>query len=245
MCSLVMIDCIGDDGYCCGMRLTDQFLALDAECTNAVNLARTGLNLLREMKYSVNGIPAVFSCLALGSEKLLKLTYGVSEQAKGGSWPSLDTMKKFRHSVWALDTAGRNAVLKNSHLATHVPVVRGWIDRVEENPWIDQFLKILSDYGAGGRFHDLDLLAGQGVDPEKAPSEQWISLESAVLEGVPYSEDFEERAREMRRRVDEAFRDWWTMYSRAWIHGVFGEDAKGHGFTLEIKSRVSPDRMHQ
>src|SRR5690349_10454472 len=99
------------------MRLNDQFLALDAECTNAVNLARTGLNLLGEMKYSVNGIPAVFSCLALGSEKLLKLTYGVSEQARGGSWPSVATMRKFRHSVWALDTAGRNAVLKNSHLA--------------------------------------------------------------------------------------------------------------------------------
>lgn len=154
-------------------------------------------------------------------------------------------MKKFRHSVWALDTAGRNAVLKNSHLATHVPVVHGWIDRVEGNPWIDQFLKMLSDYGAGGRFHDLDLLAGQGVDPERAPSEQWISLESAVLEGVPYSDDFEERAREMRLRVDEAFRDWWTMYSRAWVHGVFGDNAKGHGFTLEINSRTSPERMHR
>lgn len=77
------------------MRLNDQFLALNAECTNAVNLARTGLNLLGEMKYSVNGIPPVFSCLALGSEKLLKLTYGVREQAKGESWPSLATMRKF------------------------------------------------------------------------------------------------------------------------------------------------------
>lgn len=227
------------------MGLNGQFLALDAECSNAVNLARTGLKLLGEMKYSEHGLPAVFSCLALGSEKLLKLTYGVSQQAQGLGWPSVPVMKKFGHSVWQLDTAGRSVVLRSAHLATHQPVVDGWIARVESNPWIDQFLKILSDYGSGGRFHYLDRLAGQDIDLESAPSEQWIGLESAVLKDADFAEDMDELTRIMRDRVDEAFRDWWTMYSRAWVHGVFGEEAKGHGFTLEIQSRTSPDRMHQ
>jgi hypothetical protein len=119
------------------------------------------------------------------------------------------------------------------------------IARVESNPWIDQLLKILSDYGSAGRFHYLDRLAGKDIDHESAPSERWIGLESAVLKDADYSEDIDELARKMRERVDDAFRDWWTMYSRAWLQGVFGEDAKGHGFTLEINSRTSPDRMHQ
>lgn len=227
------------------MGLDQQFLALDAECGNAVHLARTGLKLLGEMRYSELGLPAVFSCLALGSEKLLKLTYGVSQQARGLAWPSVPVMRKFGHSVWELDTAGRSAVLRSAHLATHQPVVDGWIARVESNLWIDQFLRILSDYGAGGRFHYLDRLAGKDVDLESAPSAQWIALESAVLEGADFSEDFDKLTKMMRIRLDEAFRDWWTMYSRAWVHGVFGEDAKGHGFTLEINSRTSPDGMHR
>lgn len=228
------------------MGLSEHFLALDAECNNAVGLARTGLKLLGEMRYSEHDLPAVFSCLALGSEKLLKLTYGVSQQAQGRGWPTVPELKKFGHSVWQLDTAGRSVVLRSAHLATHQPVVHGWISRVEDNPWIDQFLKILSDFGTAGRFHYLDRLAGNDVNPDSSPSAQWVQLETAVLKDADYVKgDLDALTKEMRDRVDTAFRDWWTMYSRAWIHGVFGHEAKGHGFTLEIKSRASADRTHQ
>lgn len=226
------------------MRLTDQFLALDAECRNAVSLAKSGLKLLGEMKYSTIGLPAVFSCLALGSEKLLKLTYGVSQQAQGCGWPRISEMKRYGHNVWELDTKGRSLVLQSAHLATHQPVVDGWIKSVDSNPWIDQFLKILSNYGAGGRFHYLDRLAEQGTDRGSEPSEQWRALEVAVLREADLSQDIDELTQKMRERVDEAFRDWWTMYTRAWVHGVFGVGAINHGYTLEINSRTLPGLMH-
>lgn len=226
------------------MGLDQQFIALDAECRNAVSLAKSGLKLLGEMRYSTIGLPAVFSCLALGSEKLLKLTYGVSQQAQGQAWPTIPEMKRYGHDVWQLDTKGRSSVLQRAHLASHQPDVDGWIARVGNNQWIDQFLKILSNYGAGGRFHHLDHLAGRDIDYARAPFEQWRGLESAMLKGADFSGDTDELTRTMRERVDEAFRDWWTMYSRAWEQGVFGVGAINHGYTLGINSRTSPGLMH-
>lgn len=226
------------------MRVNDKFDTLDAECRNAVGLAKSGLKLLGEMRYSTIGLPAVFSCLALGAEKLLKLTYGVSQQDAGLGWPSVDKMRKLRHNVWRLDEKSRSMVRKSAPIATHRPDVDVWIERVESNLWIDQFLKILSDYGAGGRFHHLDRLAGEELDHDSAPSEQWRRLESAVLMDADLTEDIDELTRIMRERVDEAFRDWWTMYSRAWEQGVFGVGAINHGYTLGINSRTSPGLMH-
>lgn len=226
------------------MKRSDQFVALDAECRNAVSLAKSGLKLLGEMRYSTIGLPAVFSCLALGSEKLLKLTYGVSQQDQGLGWPSIDKMRKFGHNIDRLDERGRSMVRQRAPLATHQPDVDVWIERVDSNLWIDQFLKILSDYGTRGRFHHLDRLAEPDRDHDSAPFEQWRGLESAVLKDADLTEDIDELTRRMRERVDQAFRDWWTMYSRAWEQGVFGVGAINHGYTLGINSRTSPGLMH-
>lgn len=226
------------------MNLSDEFVALDAESRNAVSLAKSGLKLLGEMRYTTIGLPAVFSCLALGSEKLLKLTFGVSQRAQGHSWPSVREMKAYAHDVWELDTMGRSLVLQRAHLATQKPVVDRWIESVDTNPWIDQFLKILSNYGAYGRFHYLDRLAGAKHDHANEPAEQWQGLIAEVLKGEDLTDDLDILMRMMRERVDEAFRDWWTMYTRAWVHGVFGRGAVNHGYTLEINSRTPPGLMH-
>ncbi|GIU55662.1 hypothetical protein NicSoilC12_14110 [Arthrobacter sp. NicSoilC12] len=154
-------------------------------------------------------------------------------------------MKKYGHDVWELDTMGRSLVLQSAHLATNQLVVDGWIERVQGNPWIDQFLKILSNYGAYGRFHYLDRLADPGIDRQREPTEQWKRLAAEVLKGDDHSEHIEELTRKMAERLDEAFRDWWTMYTRAWVHGVFGGGTTiNHGYTLEINSRTRPGLMH-
>jgi hypothetical protein len=227
------------------MRVNDHFDALDAESRNAVSLAKSGLKLLGEMRSPTIGLPAVFSCLALGSEKLLKLTYGVSQQAQGQSWPATKEMKKYAHNVWELDTMGRSLVLQRAHLAADQLVVAEWIERVQGNPWIDQFLNILSDYGSYGRFHYLDRLANPSIDRQREPTEQWKRLAVEVLKGDDHSEHIEELTRKMTERLDEAFRDWWTMYTRAWVFGVFGGGTPiNHGYTLEINSRTSPGLAH-
>lgn len=65
-----------------------------------------------------------------------------------------------------------------------------------------------------------------------------------MLKGADSTEDIDVLNRRMRERVDEAFRDWWTMYTRAWVHGVFGVGAINHGYMLEISSRTAPGLMH-
>ncbi|MBX7442920.1 MULTISPECIES: hypothetical protein [unclassified Arthrobacter] len=227
------------------MRVNAHFDALDAESRNAVSLAKSGLKLLGEMRYPTIGLPAVFSCLALGSEKLLKLTYGVSQQAQGHSWPTKTEMREYGHNIWKLDTMGRSLVLQRAHLAADQLVVAEWVERVQTNPWIDQLLDILSEYGSRGRFHYLDRLANPSIDPKSEPSEQWKRLAVEVLKGDDHSEHSEVLTRKITERLDEAFRDWWTMYTRAWVFGVFGGGTtRNHGYTLEINSRTSPGLAH-
>lgn len=49
----------------------------------------------------------------------------------------------------------------------------------------------------------------------------------------------------VRDKLDMAFRDWWTLYSRSWTQGVLGADARQMSGELEIGIRGNKNRHHR
>lgn len=222
------------------------FWPLQAECTNALNLAHSGLTLFENFKDPRPHSAGVFSCLALSAEKLLKLTLDVHRLNAGEPWPTVKEMKAYGHNVLELDAAARTVLRENLGNATHQPVVVGWIAKVDENPWLPDILEVLSDYGSGGRFHELNMLAGVGRE-QQSPSDAWLDVENKVMELHPetFQLPIEDWGSSVRNRVDHAFRNWWTLYSRSWVQGVFGADAKQMSGELEIGLRGNKDKQHR
>lgn len=222
------------------------FWPLQAECANALNLARSGLKLYEDFKHPRIHSAGVFSCLALASEKLFKLTLGIHKLNTEETWPIVKEMRSFGHSVVALDAAARAALTDSLSNATHRFVVAGWEQRVDSVPWLPDLLAILSDYGSGGRFHELNLLAGSGQGRE-SPADAWLELESKITTLHPeiLNLPISEWGSAVNGKTDLAFRDWWTLYSRSWVQGVFGPDAKRMSSELEIGVHGKSFSMHK
>lgn len=208
---------------------------LRSEAVHSRNLARSGTILLRAYRSSED-LAGVLSCFALGAEKLLKLTLGLGAVAEGGAWPSVRTMKKLGHDLVSLDSAARGLLHERISCAEDPSYVQRLVEKVESNRLTRTLVEIMADYGVGGRFHDLDALA-ESKRERNSPVEQWTQIEQLVLlhshsglwglEGDP-------GLTKVKEEVEVALLDWWFMYSRGWMQGVFGDDARSHSHSIDV-----------
>ena len=110
--------------------------------------------------------------LATGTEKLLKLAFGLCRQEATGSWPSLDEMGPRKHGwghrIADLDAECGQLVRAGAEGATYPHQVMQALEALYPDEYIGPWLTALQRYAQQGRFHNLDRLAGP--DAELAPS---------------------------------------------------------------------------
>jgi hypothetical protein len=99
-------------------------LALIRESNDAAALFSHGLDALHAMRHDVTDAVAVMSLLALGAEKMLKLTIGLASRDQGKGWPTTDYMRRtIGHRVLKADQIARP--LLDSRPATALARERG------------------------------------------------------------------------------------------------------------------------
>lgn len=217
-------------------------LTLEAEANSAKSLAAQGVDLLRRLDSAAVNSDPILACLSLAAEKMLKLTLGLSAVAHGGDWPSVGKMTSYKHKITKLNEEAMLICMQNLHKATHRPVAVLAVMNSLDMSWTAPMLAALADYGAGGRFYNLDNLANvQQRYP--SPAEMWAAMESEVvgkhpevLHHLAASKGTNAEARgPLNEHLANAFSAWWSFYSTAWTHGVVGEQAKQLGPTLKLR----------
>lgn len=216
-------------------------LTLEAETTAARSLARQGLRLLESLDNADENSGLVLACLSSAAEKLLKLTLGLDSLDSTGLWPNADQMKKFSHDVVALNEVARAACLGRITEAGAPPIPIRAAMNSEDMVWTNPMLEALSDYGKGGRFYNLDNLAGK-AQPYPSPGDMWNAMEQSVLSDMPELVGLlaERLASNADRRLTlnfqlaRAFNAWWTFYRTCWQHGVLGDQARALSWTLKL-----------
>lgn len=196
------------------------------EVDEAASLLRHGTKMLRELRLSRSDAPAMFALLAIGVEKMLKMTLGIVEIEEGGSWPTRRT-----HDLVSLDHEASEAIDRRCRLSTAPGHIADLLVRTRQDPTLSALLGTLTRFAKQGRFYNLDDLA---LDPqnEPSPAQLWEELLGDILDDHTAltarlgSPDELQARLELNGLVATSLDVWWELYVRAWMTGVLGDDAK-------------------
>ena len=220
-------------------------IILTVEIGSAARLLLESLAILEDGRPGTLGADNVadplFALLAMGMEKLAKLTLGLNALAQGADWPDIATMKGYRHDIVKLDSDARALITTYAHESANGWVQRE-IDALAADPNIAEILRTKSRYAQEGRFHNLDYLSNRIINDE-SPAHLWSELEGKIvgprlMAGLPAGE----AAAVFNATVATSIRNWISCYRMAWQQGLFGPEAGLRVSNLSIaldKSRPS------
>jgi hypothetical protein len=170
------------------------------------------------------------SLLALGAEKLLKLTIGLAHLDRDEPWPSLQQMQRIGHRIVSADAQARSMLDLNrgtapGHLADR-------LEGIESDPILAVALPVLERFADKGRFYFLDSL-GERPQTETAPHFMWVRLVSRLANEDPElsakmdtPEGWKEGRPVVNQMIVVCLRDWWEFYRAVWMTGANGPLAR-------------------
>ncbi|MBB2940504.1 hypothetical protein FB565_000208 [Actinoplanes lutulentus] len=212
-------------------------ITLDNEANDASRLFSHGLAITSKIRRDYHDAVASMSLLALGAEKLLKLTIGISCIARHEPWPPKPVMLRLGHSIVEADRRARAVLDVNRSTAPgHLETL---LKAVEADPVLTQVLTALERFGKTGRFFFLDAL-GESPQPTTSPHMLWVGMVSSIIKADPVMSARMMTQEDMQSRVDlnqvivSSLTGWWEMYRAAWTTGAIGEDAKKYSQTIRL-----------
>jgi hypothetical protein len=212
-----------------------RILPLAQETESVTSLLAHGIDLVRQ-RGAVEPSP-MFACLAMGAEKLLKLSIGLLSWEVSGAWPSRSEMRdRLGHGIGEMHARTLNELgtrLADPSTAGNdggsISTLR---QKVIDDPIVTFTLRALSDYAKQGRFYNLDLLAGV-EQPAPSPGDRWNQLEKDIVDLTPAAVAMIgtdrwaiERQSLINNKIAESLLRWWRMHQGAWHTGALGYQAQ-------------------
>jgi hypothetical protein len=215
-------------------------LALIRECNDAASLFSRGLSATHTIRTDYTDAVVVMSLLALGAEKMLKLTIGLAQRDQGEGWPPSDYMRHdIGHRVLKADQIARP--LLNSHAGTAPGLLDDMKSHISHDRVLSNVLNALERFGAAGRFYYLDILA-DNPPKQEAPHALWTDLtaaiaveEPALLADIDSADNADRRRRRVNETIANALNRWWELYAAAWRTGAIGDEAKQYARELTLQ----------
>jgi hypothetical protein len=218
---------------------TAERVALSREIDAASSLLRHGFEILGGYRFASSDADPLFACLAGGTEKLLKLTFGLMTVDDGSYWPSKATMQGAGHKIVELDTTVRGLLVERQGRSSAPGLIAQLLDMTDRHPGVVQVLLTLERYAVNGRFFNLDLLGGR-TQPNPAPEDLWAELERDIVEANPGMLDqvaarqHERFRQDMNGIIARSLGLWCELLARSWVTGVCGELAQECAPQLEL-----------
>ncbi|MCU7730922.1 hypothetical protein ODJ79_45020 [Actinoplanes sp. KI2] len=213
-------------------------LALIEEANEASALFAHGLRIIKATTYDYDDASPAMALLALGAEKLLKLTIGMARLDRGEPWPSKNHMQRIRHRVVVADAQARAQLdLTRGTVPYHIQARRA---AIEADPVIAAELNALDRFGDQGRFYFLDSL---GDDPQVQPSPRsiWAGMVSSILAAdvdlsaqMNTQDGWKAGRQVINQAVYRSLFDWWEFYRAVWMTGVLGTQAKEFSSAIRL-----------
>ena len=213
-----------------GLRASSEYV-LEWETVAAVNLLRHGHAVLVASTDMERDLDPILTTLAIGVEKLLKVSLGHTELAQKNGWPAKAAMRAAGHDSVELQRQVldyvRTAAIGKPFEADALRLVAA-VD--SDDVWM-MLLLVLSHYGKSGRFHYLDDLAGEkGLVPGSGPRGSWMMLTVAAMFKNPLADaNDEDPLRQANLRRSASLIDWWSAIAALAETGALGERAVEFG----------------
>ncbi len=153
-------------------------LCLADEVMNGVVLVAQGLGEIQRSGYMENEYHRVLLLLANGFERLMKVILCLFGLASKRAFPTCNEMKNWGHDLGKLLERIRQKCATPDY-ADRCPACREDVE-LFNGTVLQGFLKILTDFGKGGRYHNLDVV-GSNDKVEPSPESQWLTHQFAVM----------------------------------------------------------------
>jgi len=204
-----------------------EIAALSREIDAASSLMRHGFAILTEYRFASRHAEPVFACLAGGTEKLLKLTFGLMTVDDLGAWPSKSTMKDAGHKIVELDATVRAELQQRRSRSTAPGLIAELLALSDGHPGVVTVLATLERYAVNGRFYNLDWLGGV-AQGDASPQELWEELQMLVVEANPEmleqlaGTQYDDARQDMNDLIAWSLGIWCELLVRSWRTGVCG-----------------------
>jgi hypothetical protein len=217
----------------------EEWAALSREIDAASSLMRHGFAILGGYRFASRDDEPLFACRAGGTEKLLKLTFGLVTVDEGDPWPTKATMRDAGHKIVELDRTVRSLLIRRQQTSTAPGLIARLLEMTDGHPGVGLTLATLERYAVNGRFYNLDLLGGR-AQGEASPAALWDELEMDVIEANPdmieesaYG-DHDQVRQDMNRIIARSFGLWCELVLRSWMTGVCGDRAQEWSGQLDL-----------
>jgi hypothetical protein len=152
-------------------------LALTEEVRLAVALLESGLSHLQKIDLANDFYHLPILELASGLERLLKCLLCIERRHATHYFPTRQELPHTHDLGSLLEVVARTCFARE--YVNEYPAGRDDLAFIRGNPVLREVLMILSEFGEGNRYHDLDTVLGQprGDSPEAA----WQRMELAIL----------------------------------------------------------------
>jgi len=209
-------------------RPNDQVLQahhLSNEIATATELLALGLNQAASPKWVASQPGGVFTQLSQGVERVLKVTFWLSEQSHGREVGSKFGSGSGGHALRELNTQVFGVLSAES--LRRDSYVGGLVREINEDPyWPDLLLALDRWATTAGRYRDLDALRGKEADGDPP----WVSWENAERRAVTHAGGWADLSAETlvasRTRMLLSIMRWWHTLYRSWQHGVVGQQGE-------------------
>jgi len=162
-----------------------QQVMIGEELLTAVRLLKRGLREVNEMSGATDFFHLPILLLASGFERMMKVViccycYGIH-----GGFPPRDYFPSGRRGhdlVWLLEAITERCF--SDEYLSRVPAARDDIAFLRADSRLSALVQILSDFGQGARYYNLNVVLGE-EDPGPSPEDEWQKLEMEILRNDP------------------------------------------------------------
>lgn len=163
------------------MRDVIRNFCLQDELEAAYKLIVAGFGDLQEIDMGNDFYHLPHQSLASGIERLMKCYICLVCEARNGSFPNCQDLKKLGHDLSSLsETICCKYISKNK-----IPRLKEDYSFLVNDELLKRIIHILSEFGKKARYYNLDVVTGKQKLPIN-PKEKWEELESSIEDIAPY-----------------------------------------------------------
>ena len=155
------------------------------ELLSAMRFLKTGLRELNRFDGSTDFFHLPILLLASGFERMMKTVICCHHLEIAGNYPTRDVFLRGRrgHDLVHLLHQFTEDCFSDAYLA-RIPVAKTDITFLRTDPKVSAIVQILSDFGQGARYYNLNVVLRES-NPGPCPDDEWQKLEMEVLKEDP------------------------------------------------------------
>ncbi|MEU0095118.1 hypothetical protein [Kribbella sp. NPDC006257] len=186
--------------------------------------------------------------ISQGIERLLKLTVMFQHHREHGEFPSV---RGYQHGLNRLseDVLSKAQQASNS---SEFRVLGEDLDFAANDPTLKTLIHACSTFSSGGRYYDLDVVAGRTLNPEDSPRIAWEAIETsaraddqALLQQIAAldHDTHEAGLEEINSRITATVQRYIRFVARLWAFSPTGDIARQFSSSLYVWLTLNDDEL--